>query len=229
MTNHQDLVKRLRDMAWSYSGHEGPDLLHQAADALEATPAPAVPDALPEGWVALPRAARTSDDAVVSVEPNGSWLERSDRIELDRIGPATMTLAEACRAADERFPVVVKVEAPAKTGHSGEKLRRCAIAAQKQFNNPGDDGWAGVAEAVLEEAAKSDPGEVAPEEKWTEERKGLTWRRADGVAVHKTSVGRAFGYDDVFPVFFLNGLRTTAAFPTAEEAMAWADRERSVA
>lgn len=51
MTEARDvLVKRLRDVAREYPGHASPDLLREAADALEAIPAS---DGLPEGWRAV--------------------------------------------------------------------------------------------------------------------------------------------------------------------------------
>ena len=127
-----------------------------------ATPAS---DGLPEGWKGY--SATRNDGLEVRLFADNYVTTWSSEPR-----PATMSLSEACLAANERSPAV-KPEAPAKWSFN-EHTRE-----------------------------------------WT--------RTADGTVVRQLATVKLWGVGTDESNDWL------AAFPTAEEAMAWADRERPVA
>ena len=143
---------------------------HAVAKIVAALATPAS-DGLPEGWKAT-EARRESDRAKVWFATFGTEL----RIVVDGkdypLGDtATMSLSEACLAANERFPVA-KPEAPAPKW----------VPIKSEFG-----GFRRVAD-------------------------GLRVANLSALQVWAVTIGHSI-----------------AAFPTAEEAMGWADRERPVA
>jgi hypothetical protein len=130
---------------------------------------PSASDGLPEGWKvkSLQRA-----DGLMLNQTGESWLTSRSLLSIVNLGPATMSLSEACRAANERFPAVVEVEEPAP--------------------------------------------------KWVRTSSDQ-WTRSDGAIVRQSkATGRWHFWNPELPAY------TCVSFPTAEEAMAWADRERPV-
>ena len=191
------------------------DIFATIASAL-ATPAS---DGLPEGRKAT-ETERVDGRLVYRTQDLG-WATRptKDYSYADRLGPDNMSLPEACLATNERFPVA---SAPAK-GVSNERIERCKAHLRTFLDCQGSMREDEVIRAILDEAANERFPVVKPEApaKWVQNNQWCWQRSADRSLVHRMSDVGLWG-------FIVNG-KTLAAFPIAEEAMAWADRERPVA